>query len=165
MGEANVSAEQPQASKKPRVPAPDVHSGGSRHSARPAAAGSPPPVGLIGRIRDRRTFAALRQGRRVRQGPITVSWADGDSAPHPRVAYAIGRQVGSAVERNRLRRRLRAIIQTLAPQLQPGAYLIGAAPEAAHLPFGELRAIVSQACQVVVSAGSAEQRRGAGSDS
>lgn len=47
--------------------------------------------------------------------------------------------------RNRLRRRLRAVISELAPQLAPGAYLVGAAPEAAALSFGELQAIVSQA--------------------
>ena len=51
----------------------------------------PPPAGrLIWRIRDRATFAALaRSRRRVRRGPITVTWAPGDPAEPPRVAYAI----------------------------------------------------------------------------
>jgi ribonuclease P protein component len=60
------------------------------------------------------------------------------------VAYAVGRAVGGAVVRNRLRRRLRAAVFELGP-LRPGAYLVGAAPEAASLPFGELKAMVSGA--------------------
>jgi ribonuclease P protein component len=59
----------------------------------------------------------------------------------------VGRRVGGAVERNRLRRRLRAIAAEVAPQLQPGAYLIGAAPEAAALSYGDLKAIVAEALQ------------------
>jgi ribonuclease P protein component len=53
------------------------------------------------------------------------------------------------VVRNRLRRRLRAIVSELAPQLAPGAYLVGAAPEAAALSFGELQAIVVEAFEAV----------------
>ena len=47
--------------------------------------------------------------------------------------------------RNRLRRRLRAVVFELGPTLRPGAYLVGAAPEAVALPFGELKAMVSGA--------------------
>jgi ribonuclease P protein component len=65
------------------------------------------------------------------------------------VAYTVGRKVGGAVERNRLRRRLRALVADLAPQLAAGAYLIGAAPEAASLSSGELGARVSEAVEAV----------------
>lgn len=61
------------------------------------------------------------------------------------MAYAVGRAVGGAVVRNRLRRRLRAVVFELGPTLRPGAYLVGAAPEAASLPFRELKAMVSGA--------------------
>ena len=61
------------------------------------------------------------------------------------MAYAVGRGVGGAVVRNRLRRRLRAAVSDLGPELRPGAYLVGAAPEAVSLPFGELKAMVSGA--------------------
>ncbi len=61
------------------------------------------------------------------------------------MAYAIGKRVGPAVVRNRLRRRLRMIIREVAATLPPGAYLIGAGPPAALSPYDELRTMVSQA--------------------
>ncbi len=54
----------------------------------------------------------------------------------PAIAYALGRQVGGAVERNLLRRRLREIVKTKA--ITPGWYLIGAYPEAKKLKFDDL---------------------------
>jgi ribonuclease P protein component len=90
-----------------------------------------------------------RAGRRVRRGPVSVTFVAGGSDEPPRVAYAVGRRVGSAVRRNRLRRRLRAVVADLAPEMRPGAYLVGAAPAAADLPYGELKAVVSQALRAV----------------
>lgn len=65
--------------------------------------------------------------------------ADPDASP-PHVAYAIGRAVGGAVERNRLRRRLRPIMSDLAPSLPPGWYLVGARPRAGDCTSAALRA-------------------------
>ena len=105
---------------------------------------------LIWRIRDRTTFVALRRSdRRVRRGPITVTWAPGDPAEPPRVAYAIGRHVGGATERNRIRRRLREIVRNLERPLGPGAWLIGATPEVAKLSYGELKSAVAEAVGAV----------------
>jgi ribonuclease P protein component len=59
------------------------------------------------------------------------------------VAYAIGRRVGPAVVRNRLRRRLRAIFAEVAPP--PGDYLVAADPAAADLSFSDLKALVTAA--------------------
>jgi ribonuclease P protein component len=148
-GEADVSAKQPEAGEKARIPPPYVHPGGAGDHQRSATQGAPPPVRLIWGIRDRPTFRALRRGRRARVGPLTVWFVDGNFALPPRVAYAIGRKVGDAVERNRLRRRLRAIVREWAPELAPGAYLIGAAPEAAQLSYGELRVTMRQALEMV----------------
>ena len=127
---------------------------------------------MIWRIRDRGTFEALRrEGIRARSGPIGITFlpdrpptgpASGategsdDRAPilgsgplPPRLAFAIGRRVGHAVERNRLRRRLRAIFADLARQdpvtLQPGAYLVGCQVGAVGLTHEELREHVSRA--------------------
>jgi ribonuclease P protein component len=149
VGEANFSTEQSQAGQETRVPPPHVD---SRRAGDPS--GSPPKgpssaVGLIWKVRGKAAFAALRIGRRVRCGPLTVSFVEGNPAEPPRVAYAIGRRVGGAVERNLLRRRLRAVVGQLSPQLRPGTYLIGAAPEAARLSVGELRAIVIRTLEAI----------------
>jgi ribonuclease P protein component len=66
-----------------------------------------------------------------------------------RVAFAVGRQVGTAVVRNRVRRRLRAAARDL--DLQPGAYLVGAGPEAVGLPYPELQGHLAEAVRKATS--------------
>jgi ribonuclease P protein component len=58
----------------------------------------------------------------------------------PSVAYAVGRPIGGAVIRNRVRRRLRALVAELARQggLPSGHYLIAARPGAADRSYAEL---------------------------
>ncbi len=56
------------------------------------------------------------------------------------MAYAIGRAVGGAVERNRLRRRLRAAVRELESELVPGgAYLLSVGPALMTTTPAELR--------------------------
>jgi ribonuclease P protein component len=77
------------------------------------------------RVRDRATFAALRAGRRGHAGPVRVTWVpEPEAGDPPRVAFAVGRRVGPAVARNRVRRQLRAVTADLARVLAPGAYLV-----------------------------------------
>ena len=66
------------------------------------------------------------------------------AAVPPRVAFAIGRAVGPAVVRNRLRRRLRALLDGLAVagSLTPGWLLVGATPTAPELTYDALGAEV-----------------------
>lgn len=168
--EANVPAEQPPAGEDPRVPVPHVDPGRPRHlegapeprtaqadplivdatagadSSGRGSAAAPSGKPTVWRIRDQRTFTALRASRlRRRCGPVTVTFVADNRGDPPRVAYAIGRKAGGAVVRNRLRRRLRAIVGEVASQLRPGAYLIGVAPGAATLTFGDLRTHVTKA--------------------
>jgi ribonuclease P protein component len=89
-------------------------------------------------IRDHRTFEDLRaHGRRVRHGALAVTYLPGRPDEGTRVAYAVGRHVGPAVRRNRVRRRLRAIVTRLP--LAPGAYLVAATPEAGTASSAELQ--------------------------
>jgi len=65
--------------------------------------------------------------------------SDGSDDP-PRVAYAIGRRFGTAVERNRARRRLRAAVALDEALLLPGcAYLLAADRSVMTIPFPTLR--------------------------
>lgn len=98
------------------------------------------------RVRDAATFAALRNSRhRGRSGPLWIVWAPVSGAAPPMLAFAIGRRVGGAVTRNRLRRQLRAAFCAADPA--PGAYLLGVAPEAVGLSFDKLTELVHQALQ------------------
>jgi ribonuclease P protein component len=95
------------------------------------------------RVHDRASFAALRRdGVRRRARTVTVTRLD-DGAEPPRVAYVVGKSVGSAVHRNRLKRRLRALVA--AAPLTPGTYLVSAGPRAATLSEQDLRADLAQA--------------------
>lgn len=103
-------------------------------------------MGALGRVGDAATFRALRRsGVRARAGALAVTWLADPPEQPPRLAFAIGRPVGNAVARNRLRRRLRAIFADLAPDLRPGTYFVAARPEAATLDHGELRRTVCNA--------------------
>jgi ribonuclease P protein component len=78
-----------------------------------------------------------------------------------RVAYAIPRSVGSAVVRNRLRRRLRAVCEHLASTrdgLPPGALLISAGPDAARRTPDELRHDVARLFDALEQRRSPESR-------
>lgn len=59
----------------------------------------------------------------------------------PALAYAIPRSVGTAVARNRVRRRLRAAALELARagRFPAGEYLVSAGPAAAQHSYAELR--------------------------
>jgi ribonuclease P protein component len=92
---------------------------------------------LIDRVRDRQTFARLRRaGVKVRTDPLWCWFVDDQMVTPPRVAFAVGRAQGNAVTRNRLRRRLRAILHDI--DVPPGILLIGATPDASELTFDEL---------------------------
>jgi ribonuclease P protein component len=152
-GEADVPTQQPEASQAARLSAADANP--RRPGDRPGTApeGPRPAVGLIGRISDRATFDALRRGgRRVRRDPVTVLFlpeADAGAAGDVRAAYSVGRRVGTAVDRNRVRRRLRAALRDVdreAGGLSSGAYLVLVRPEAGTTPYPELKRSLGEAC-------------------
>jgi ribonuclease P protein component len=63
----------------------------------------------------------------------------------PQVGYAVSRQCGGAVARNRLRRRLREAARECAADLPRGRYLLRLDAAAAETPPAEFRAHVSEA--------------------
>ena len=116
-------------------------------------------MALVWRIRDRATFAAFRgpEARARRFGPVRVTYvpADAVSLPADRVAvaYGVGRHVGGAVVRNRLRRRCRAVVQNAAGagRLPGGAYLVALSPEAAGAEPADLRTELERALAEVTA--------------
>lgn len=94
---------------------------------------------MIGRIHERTIFARLRrEGSFVRSGPLWCSVLLDPTLSRPHVAYALGRSVGSAVARNRLRRQLREVVRANASAMTPGWYLVGADAPALAMTFDQL---------------------------
>lgn len=138
--EAYLPTQQPAPGPQARFSRPDEHPRRARGHQEPSGQGPEPLVGLIRPIRQRRSFDRFRdEGVRVRIDPLWCSYVDDPEESPPRVAFVIGRAVGTAVTRNRLRRRLRAILVDMSDPLRPGLYLVGARRAAVELTFDQLR--------------------------
>ncbi len=61
--------------------------------------------------------AVYKQGKRHFSGNVTVFYRDRNDQAGPRVGFTVGKVLGGAVERNRIRRRLRAAVQRHVRQL------------------------------------------------
>lgn len=102
----------------------------------------------LGSIRSRQTFADLRKrAERGRAGPISIRFVAEPEWKRSEVAFAVGRQVGSAVVRNRLRRQMRAVLAEQAGGLPRGAYLVRCAPGGPSLTFEQLKEAMSNALE------------------
>ena len=55
------------------------------------------------------------------------------------VAYSVGKKVGKAVVRNKVKRRMRALVQECSCQMDRGDYLFLVSPRVADVAFADLR--------------------------
>lgn len=160
MDETDVPTQRAQARQDARVPQEDVDEGGPGRDPGAPCEGAPAPVGLIpvprsgavartvGPIRSRRTFEDLRRpSGRGRSGPVSVGFVDRPRWDRSEVAFAVGRNAGNAVQRNLLRRRMRAIVAECADELPTGAYLVRGGPGGPALDFDELKVAMSRALE------------------
>jgi ribonuclease P protein component len=84
----------------------------------------------------------MRRGRRSGRDTLVVHLlAEGDPDNQPaRVGFVVSRQVGGAVTRNRVKRRLRHLMRARVARLAPGTTcVIRALPTAADADFRRLR--------------------------
>lgn len=145
--EAHVPAECSQASEEARVSQPYVHQGRPRNREESPAQGPTQAGCLIHGISDRATFAAVRRsGIQVRTTDLLLRHLPDPDGEFPRVAFTIPRKVGGAVERNRIRRRLRSI---LTDRLREGRMPTGATvfiihPGCATMTYTQLREQVTE---------------------
>ena len=83
-------------------------------------------------------------GRKARRGPVKVVYAK--SSGLPAVAFAVPAFVGTAVVRNRVRRRLRGILCDIAREkpelLKGGDYLFSVSAPLERLSYDRLLALV-----------------------
>jgi len=82
----------------------------------------------------------VRSGRRHRTKTLHISWLP-NGLKHPRLGVVVPRFGNTAVERNKLRRRLREIARrSLLPSLSPIDLVINSRAAAYRSPFEELAA-------------------------
>ena len=107
--EASLSAQCSQTCQEARVPVTDEH---PRRPCRPpfsSSEGPRPFVGVIDRLAGHRAFARLRaEGTRRGRGPI--DWSSDPTPPADHASRCNPTPVGTAVVRNRTKRRLRAVL-------------------------------------------------------
>ena len=87
--------------------------------------------------------AVVRRGRRC-AGAHTITYVNRVVTDGPaRFGFIVSKQVGGAVMRNTVRRRLKAVCAEALPGIRPGSdVVIRALPRAGAAPFAELRAEV-----------------------
>ena len=99
--------------------------------------------GRARRVRSSRDFQRVRRrGRHVSGAFVTVGYARRDKPDIPtRVGFSVSKRVGGAVQRNRVKRRLREIVRRLLGEMLAGGdVIITAKPSAALATFDDLAA-------------------------
>lgn len=97
------------------------------------------------RLRESTDFARVRDGGRVWRHPLLVLSVGSapDARPVTRFGITVSRRVGTAVVRNRVKRRIREIIRLAYPDLSVGWDLVFVVrPAAASASYQELDAAV-----------------------
>ncbi len=130
--------------------------GSSRAAAGRAATGSPISLKRRYRLRRQADFQSVIAGRRVFRGRAIVAMAQPRPQGETRIGVAVSRQLKGAVQRNRARRRLRAVarlrlLSADSPFLSGGIrydVVLIARPAALELRFRDLEA---EAAQLLVS--------------
>ena len=95
---------------------------------------------IMQRLKRRADFLAAREGARAPASAFLVQARNRHDAAEPRVGLTVTKQTGSAVERNRIRRRLReAARNVMSAAGKPGFdYVLVARREALGAPFAVL---------------------------
>jgi len=89
--------------------------------------------------------AVIESGGRVTRPEFVLYHRSREAASAPRIAFAIGRRIGSAVVRNRTRRVLREGIRSLVPRLVPCDVVVVARPPAVGSGVRDLTDALAQA--------------------
>jgi ribonuclease P protein component len=94
------------------------------------------------RLKQRADFVAAAAGTKVAAAAFVLQTRERGDARPPRVGFTVSKKVGNAVERNRVRRRLREVVRlTAAEWMRAGSdYVLIGRRSALTMPFERLRA-------------------------
>jgi ribonuclease P protein component len=152
--EENVSTEPARAQPPPRFPCPHGHQERAQGARTPPGQGAQAPLGVIGqapmieRLKKRRDFLAAAKGQRTARRAFVLEALPRDDSGDPRFGFTVSKRVAKkAVERNRIRRRLREAARISAEGNARAGYdyvLVGRTKTLTE-PFSELTAALAEA--------------------
>ncbi|MBV9008485.1 MAG: ribonuclease P protein component [Verrucomicrobia bacterium] len=91
-------------------------------------------------VRDVEFRRVREEGKSLRGETLTLAFLKYGNAAPARAGFITSRRVGSAVVRNRTRRRLREIFRKHQPELGTGIWIVTiASPRAARVSFAQLQ--------------------------
>ena len=121
---------------------------------------------MLKRLRKRRDFLRAAKGARADRATLSVQAVEAGgqgAASAPRAGFTVTKKIGTAVVRNRVRRRLRAAVAAEAARLQPGIdYVVIGRRSALTSDFSGLRADIARGLAKVhdtLNAGDTRRRR------
>lgn len=116
------------------------------------------------RLRQRADFLAAKQGMKAPASGFVLQARKRDDDGPVRVGFTVTKQVGNAVERNRVKRRLREIVRLLAAAaecMRSGHdYVLIGRRAALDLPFPRLREELERSLRRVHAERAGAKRRG-----
>lgn len=89
------------------------------------------------------------RGRRHFSANLTVFYLRRESGQSPRVGFTVGRALGGAVERNRMKRRMREAVRLTRPAPLPVDVVINPKKSLLKVEFEEVLREIRRAFQVV----------------
>ena len=102
------------------------------------------PVLAVERLKHRSDFRAVATGLRVSAGAFVLQACRRADSETIRVGFTVSRQVGNAVERNRVRRRLREIVRVSAAGVKRVESGSGLRPGHDYVLIGRRLALAAQ---------------------
>jgi ribonuclease P protein component len=116
------------------------------------------------RLRRRTDFRAASSGARASTGAFVLQTRSRGDERGIRVGFTVSRQVGNAVERNRVRRRLREMVRLMAGgEMHEGHdYVLIGRRAALALPFSEMQRELDAALRRIHAKDTNAERAGTG---
>lgn len=122
---------------------------------------------MIGRLKKRRDFLLVAKGSRVERRPFVLESCQRDESGQPRFGFTVSKRTSKkAIERNRIRRRLKEAVRLAAVESDMFGrdYVLVGRRGALSCAFADLKTALSGALEDTSRSALREKRRGVTAD-